>query len=149
MIKKTFTSTDLDGKPFEETYYFNISKYELMRVAFDLGIDENGDLDFAKDYTPEQIAEATSMVFLADKVDDIMDSFEKIISAAVGRKSDDGKHLVKDGVWDEFRSSSAYSDLIFSFLEDKDGMSGFMNAVLGPDVKSALAETNQEALPKN
>lgn len=135
MIKKDFTTTDLDGNPFEETYYFNISRIELVRLLSEWGIKSDDEKEMAAFQRKlDDLVEARD-------VDAVMDWFDTILETAVGRRSSDGKRLVKSAqIWQEFKSSSAYSDLLIDLSQDSTLMGHFVDGILGNDVKAATGQ---------
>lgn len=133
MIKQEFATYNLDGEEIRETYYFNITRTELIRVLAKWGIDSD-DAEVYEDFRRHVDG------LVADKdIDGVMSMFDDLLSIAVGIKSSDGKHLVKpDDIWPRFRASSCYSDLLIDLAKDSSKMQSFMDGILGADIQSRM-----------
>lgn len=118
MIKKTIKFNDLDGKPLEETFYFNLRRDELMRMEF---MEDGGSYsDHIK-----KIAEAKNG-------GQIFDTFEQIIRASLGYRHEDGVQFVKEKAYtDRFMNSEAYSELFTELMMggEKD-WADFINGIM-------------------
>lgn len=132
MLKKTIVYHDYDGNERSEIFYFNLSKAEVMELEFSY----NGGLT--------NVVE--QMVNTQDAVR-IMELFKKIIMAAYGEKSADGKRFMKIGpdgrrLAEAFVETEAYSELFMELVTDPKKFADFIAAVIPAskaDVKAALA----------
>lgn len=131
MLKKNIEFVDFEGEKQVSTEYFNMTRMEL--------------LNFQDSVMPENFKD------LQEYINDIVDKQDirgmfKVIKAMVllsyGKKSEDGKHFLKNAaIREEFESSLAYSALIESFFEDQDGkvMTSFVEGIINSIPKESTA----------
>lgn len=132
MLKKTIVYHDYDGNERSENFYFNLSKAEVMEMEFSF----NGGMT----NVIEQMVNTQDVVR-------IMELFKKIIMAAYGEKSADGKRFMKIGpdgrrLAEGFVETEAYSELFMELVTDPKKFADFITAVIPAsqsDVKAALA----------
>ena len=127
MIKKTITYTDLNGAETTEDYYFHINKGEMMRMqlsegmALDVKIDR---LIQTRDYK------------------EIVATIESFIDLSYGVRSENGKSFIKNPKQLElFKSSEAYSELVWSLNTDEDEMRDFIFGIFPSNLKEVTEET--------
>lgn len=131
MLKKNIEFVDFEGEKQVSTEYFNMTRMEL--------------LNFQDSVMPEKFKD------LQEYINDIVDKQDirgmfKVIKAMVllsyGKKSEDGKHFLKNAaIREEFESSLAYNALIESFFEDQDGtvMTSFVEGIINSIPKESTA----------
>ena len=127
MIKKTITYTDLNGAETTEDYYFHINKGEMMRMqlsegmALDVKIDR---LIQTRDYKQ------------------IVATIESFIDLSYGVRYENGKSFIKNPKQLElFKSSEAYSELVWSLYTDEDEMRDFIFGIFPSNLKEVTEET--------
>lgn len=127
MIKKTITYTDLNDAETTEDYYFHINKGEMMRMqlsegmALDVKIDR---LIQTRDYK------------------EIVATIESFIDLSYGVRSENGKSFIKNPKQLElFKSSEAYSELVWSLYTDEDEMRDFIFGIFPSNLKEVTEET--------
>ena len=127
MIKKTITYTDLNGAETTEDYYFHINKGEMMQMqlsegmALDVKIDR---LIQTRDYK------------------EIVATIESFIDLSYGVRSENGKSFIKNPKQLElFKSSEAYSELVWSLYTDEDEMRDFIFGIFPSNLKEVTEET--------
>lgn len=115
MFKEEITYEDYNGETRTEDFYFHLSKSEAVKM-------ENS-IDGGLSNKIKQIAAAN------DKPQ-LIDLFEKIVLAAYGLKSDDGKRFEKsEDIRNAFKESPAY-DVFFMRLLSEDGYAAkFISAI--------------------
>lgn len=116
MLKKTIPFNGFDGKPTEETWYFNLTEVEVTRLdaEFEPGLGE-----YVKNFDENTSAE------------EMLGLFERLIQMSVGTKSPDGTRFVKNQeVVDDFLASAAYSALFAQLATSPDMAVDFFNGVL-------------------
>lgn len=146
MFKRTITYEDFDGEKVSETFYFNLSKAELIELEVEY---EKGFSSFL-----ERIIETNDRK-------ELIKQFKAIVLMAYGQKSEDGKRFVKnEKLREEFASTAAYSQL-FEELAIDDGKAsefliGCMPKELGDEIskkelqdKTAAALTSVPSPPPN
>lgn len=125
MLKKTIKFTDYDGNPREEDFYFNLTKAELsiMEMSHVGGFRKK----------MERIIKAQDGPAL-------IEAFQDIIQTAYGVKSDDGRRFIKSPeLFEEFKQTEAYSELIMELLGSEKGAAEFIAQVMPQDVVAEAA----------
>lgn len=126
MLKKKIKYTDFNDVEREETFYFNLSKAELI----ELYAEENGGFD---EYIKSIVESGNNKEILA--------TFKKIIRMAYGEKSLDGKYLKKsEELSDNFCATNAYSELVMELMSNEETAANFINSVIPADVKNQVEE---------
>lgn len=103
MYKKTITYTDFDGVERTETFLFNFTKEQTMKLQNSVagGLDER----------IKKLNVATDNV-------EIYNLFRSIVLDAYGEKSEDGRHFYKsDKIKNEFESTEAFSEIVWSLID--------------------------------
>ena len=119
MYKKTIKYTDYDGEEREETFYFNLSKAEVLRTEMSVA---GGYTELLKKIVKEK-----------DNVK-LYKMFEDIVTKSYGVKSDDGKRFIKsDEQTKAFMETEAYSEMIVS-LFDADEAVKFITGIFPKDM---------------
>lgn len=120
MITKTITYTDYNGLERTEKFYFNLSEVELS----------DGDI-------------YDTLVKITNTGDPqtLLGLFKKIILAAYGEKSEDGRRFIKnDEIRSAFSQTEAYSKLFMELATDADKLSDFVNSLIPDSLKDKAAE---------
>lgn len=126
MFSRTFTYKDYNGNTRTDTWYFNLDKAELMKME----LGAWGGLDalmkrLVREENPEKIVE----------------TFEKIILAAVGEKSPDGRKFIKnEEIREDFRQTPAYADLFYELVMDSEKANAFFKACMPEELAAAITE---------
>lgn len=120
MLTKNITYTDYNGTERTETFYFNLNEAELAEME----LTTEGGLR-------EWLEKITKSV---DKVE-IMKTFKKILMAAYGEKSADGRRLDKSPeISRNFTHTEAYNKLFLELIASGDkGMAEFINSIVPPN----------------
>ena len=120
MLKKTIKFNDYNGVEREETYYFNLSKAEIMEMEMS---------------TTGGFTEMLEKIIEAQDVPSIIKIFKNIILKAYGEKSPDGKRFIKsEELSTAFSQTEAYSELFMELATDADAASKFVNGII-PEIK--------------
>lgn len=128
MIKKTVTYTDFDGNERTEDLYFNLTKNEMLEMAFEMpevtdtvGTDpDNVDVDAASRMLVEKLGNAGIVKFIKD-----------LVFKAYGVKSEDGRRFIKSPeLSTEFTQTMAYDEFIMSLLSNDEDASEFVKGVI-------------------
>lgn len=116
MLKKTITFIDFNDKEVSEDHFFHLSKADLV----ELEVGHDGGL-----------SNALQEIVNSNDGKRIILEFKKLILAAYGTKSDDGRRFIKtDGLREEFASSEAYSTLFMELVTDADKAAEFVNGIV-------------------
>ena len=130
MLKKTVTYTDYNGVERTESFYFNLTKAEI--VEMELGVDGGW---------------TARMQNIIDSKDGptIMREFKKLIMLSYGEKSEDGKRFIKSKELSEkFIQTEAYNTIFMEIVTDSKAAAEFANGILPEDSKS-----RQDMLPSS
>lgn len=120
MLKRDITYEDFDGKQVTETFYFNLSKSELVKMEYS---EEGG------------FGEYLQKVVKAGDSKAILQLFDRIVLDAYGEKSEDGKRFNKSAELSEaFLRSAAYDALFMQLAEDSDAAAKFIQDILPKDL---------------
>lgn len=125
MLAKKITYIDYDGVERTETFYFNLSKAELieMQLSVDGGMEK----------------ELQRMIDSKD-VTQLAASFKNVILKSYGEKSPDGKRFIKSKeISEAFSQTEAYSDLFTELMSDADKAADFINAII-PKIPDGTVE---------
>lgn len=122
MLKKTMQTVDFGGTERTETYYFNLTKAEIMEMQ--LGT-EGGFVEMI-----HRIVDAKSQLELAEM-------FKKIICKSYGVLSPDGRKFIKNqAVLDDFMATQAFSDLYMELVGDDNKATAFFEGIMPEDMKN-------------
>ena len=127
MYKKTITYEDYNNVTRTEDFYFNLTQAELAEMEFG---------------TSGGLADMLTQISKSMDQPSIIAMFKKIILAAYGVKSPDGKYFRKnDEIRNDFMSTEAYSILFIELASDSDSASEFINGVI-----PKIEQKNQPAI---
>lgn len=116
MISKTMTYTDYDGNERTETFWFNISKAELIELETSV---KGGLRKVMEKAVQEQDGPK------------IMNLFKEIVLKAYGEKSNDGRRFMKSPeITKNFSETEAYVDLFMELATDEKAANAFMEGVM-------------------
>lgn len=134
MIKKTLTFTNFLGEKETESFYFNMSEGELIKLQLS-AIDQKTESFQDK---LEKIAKGLQGRELVNVIDDL-------VLGSYGEKTSDGKRFVKNAqLRENFTSSNAYSALITELFTDAGKLAEFVNGVVPQDLISSSKEKARE-----
>lgn len=120
MYKWPVTYTDYNGVERSETFYFNLTKAELMEMELS---------------TTGGLAEMLQGIIDSKDVPAIASFFKQILLKAYGVKSADGRLFKKnDELRAEFEQTEAFSEILMSLYTDADLASKFVNSIIPPDL---------------
>ena len=125
MLKKIITYTDYNGVERTETFYFNLSKAELMEM--ELGVTGG-------------MTEMLDKIIAAKDAPSLMKTFKEMIMKAYGVKSDDGKRLIKsEELSIAFTQTEAYSVLFMELITDDKAAADFVNGIIPNEIQTEVA----------
>jgi hypothetical protein len=130
MLKHDITYENFDGEQVTETFYFNLTKTEIieLEVGYDGGLEATIKRIIAANENRKLVAE-----------------FKKIVLLAYGVKSEDGKRFIKsDQIREEFSQTAAYDELFIKLASDADYAADFIKGIL-PKGMAAEIEKNEKA----
>ena len=121
MLVKKIKYTDYNDVERNETFYFNLSKPELIELQ---ASQEGGLSEYINKIAEEQ------------DMKKIIEFFKTIINISYGCKSADGKRFVKSKELTEaFMQSEAYSELFMELSSNAEAAAEFVNGIVPKDLK--------------
>ena len=121
-IKKTYT--DYNGNEKTETFWFNLNKAELAKLA----LGPRGGLDAVI----EEITRTTD-------VGRVLDLIKEILLMSYGRKTPDGRFAKTDedghSYAREFEQTVAFDEIYMDLFTDVDSLIAFINGVVPAQLK--------------
>lgn len=134
MLKRDITYEDFDGQTVTETFYFNLTKTEIveLEVGYDGGLES----------TLRRIVNTKDTKAL-------MKEFKRIVLMAYGVRSEDGKRFVKsDELREQFTQTAAYDALFIELATNDDAAAKFIQGVVPRDLAAEIvAQSIPEQLP--
>lgn len=116
MFKKTMTYKDYNGEDVTRTFYFNISRAELIELE---ASSDGGVFTLIDQLTENR------------DIHRIVEIFKTLILKSIGRKSPDGERFIKsEEIAQEFSQTEAFSDLFVELASDSDFAAEFVKGIL-------------------
>lgn len=126
MVKKTIKYKDFNEQEREETFYFHLSKANLIELE---ARKRGGLRTYLERIQSEQDTEKI-WGFLSD-----------IVLMSYGKRSDDGSRHIKNAqIREEFESSEAFSELLMGLLSDPAGAAEFINGLIPHDLRAQVGQ---------
>ena len=120
MLKRDITYEDFNGDTVTETFYFNLTKTEIieLEVSYDGGLEA-----------------MLRSIIKAENVRALVSEFKKIVLLSYGERSEDGKRFVKnDGMREAFSQTAAFDTLFMELATNDDAASIFIKGILPKDM---------------
>lgn len=135
MIKKTIKYTDYAGKEQVGEFYFNMSKGELVLLEMS-AVDEN----------TEGMNDKLNRLITSRNGKEIADTFKEIVDLSYGERTVDQTRFQKEDADGKslavrFRSTGAYSELIYELATDAEKGAEFINGLMPQNLRD---EVNKE-----
>lgn len=120
MIKRTIKYTDFNDVKREEDFYFNLTKDEVLELQASV---------------PGGYGAYIEGISNAEDIQAVYEQVKKFIDISYGVKSEDGREFKKsEELLNAFKSTNAYSALIFDMLDEQDSLVNFINGILPQDL---------------
>lgn len=127
MLKREITYEDFNGNTHTESFYFNMSKPELIELEVEHQNGFDGMLQKIIDTKDNK---------------ELIAQFKKIILMAYGIKSDDGKRFIKsDELREEFEQTAAFHTLFMELATDDKVAAVFISGILPADMRDNVEKT--------
>lgn len=120
MLKRDITYEDFNGETVTETFYFNLTKTEIieLEVEYKVGLEET-----------------IKAIIKAEDNKSLIAEFKKIVLLAYGVKSEDGRRFIKsDKLREEFSQSAAYDALFMDMATNEDAAANFIMGIIPKDL---------------
>lgn len=134
MLAKEITYTDLNGNERTDTYYFNLTKAEL--IEYDSAF-EDGALQYLTTLSkqPEKFKKQ------------LVEAFKDLILRSYGEKTPNGRFVKSQELRDAFAASEAYSELFLEITNTEHGAANFINAIVPQVSAEEDSANNVKPLP--
>lgn len=120
MLPRVIEYEDFDGNPHKETFYFHLSKPELIELEVGVG---------------DGFSAFLQRIVKADNKPELVKWFKKIILMSYGIKSEDGRRFIKsEEISTEFSQTAAYSVLFDELASDENKAVEFLTGVFPKDM---------------
>lgn len=121
MLRKEINWIDYNGNERTETFYFNLSKAELV----ELQLRANGNFE-----------EYINRLIQSQNMKEIAETIKDIIKLSYGEKSLDGRSFQKsEEITNNFLSTEAYSILFMELITDAGKAADFINGIIPKETK--------------
>ena len=123
MFSKTFEYKGYDGNIHKETWWFNLSESELLKLELGSVGGLNG---------------LMNRMLREEHPDQVVDIFEKIILSSVGERSADGRRFLKrnGAVAEDFRETPAYDKLFLELVSSGEALTSFLKGAIPDEVRA-------------
>lgn len=133
MLTKEITYTDLNGNQRTDTYYFNLTKAELLEYDSSF---EDGVLNYLTFLTKNGDKMKGKLVL----------AFKDLILRSYGEKTPNGRFIKNEELREAFAASEAYSELFMEITSSEENAANFINAII-PQVPEAKTADNVTPIP--
>lgn len=117
MLTKEISYTDLNGNQRTDTYYFNLTKAEL--IEYDSSF-EDGVLNYLTFLTKNGDKMKGKLVL----------AFKDLILRSYGEKTVNGRFVKSEELREAFAASEAYSELFMEITSSEEAAANFINAII-------------------
>ncbi len=129
MLKRDITYKDFNDKEVTDTFYFNLTKSEIveLEVGYKGGLYE----------TIQRIIDTNDRGGLVTE-------FKRIVLLAYGQKSEDGKRFIKsEQLREEFSQTAAYDGLFIELATNDEAAANFIKGVLPADMVAEVENADK------
>jgi len=134
MLKRDITYEDFNGNTVTETFYFNISKPELVEM----------DVEYK-----EGMHAFLQKIIDTKDAKELIVQFKTLVLMAYGQKSEDGKRFIKnDQLREEFSQTAAYQALFMELATDDNAVALFIKGILPKDLAAVVDQDKLQSLPQ-
>ena len=124
MYKKMIKYTDYNGIEHEDAFYFNMTKFDLMRINTE---------------HPGGFEDYINRITRAVDTKSLVETFERIVKEAYGEKDETGLRFVKSKeLSEEFAQTEAYSELMMELISNESAAADFINGII-PKIEAPIA----------
>ena len=133
MLKRDITYTNFDDVEVTETFYFNISKQELLKLESEY---------------PEGIAKAFEKIGKGGDNAKIYETFRNFVLRSYGERSEDGKTFKKTPeITEEFSHTAAFDQLLWEIGTDANKAVTFLQGVLPKEFAGKIMQQDKPIGP--
>jgi hypothetical protein len=133
MLKRDITYENFDGEKVTETFYFNLTKSEI--VELEVGYDEG-------------LQEVLQRIIKTENRKRLIEEFKRIILLSYGERSEDGKRFVKnDQLREGFAQTAAYDALFIELATNEESAAVFIKGIIPKDFAQEVEKAEVVKLP--
>lgn len=131
MLKKTLTFRDMDGVEHTEDWYFGLDAADVARLE----LASNGMLSDRLAAIGQRLEENDGSEEGKEKIvrangREIMQLFEELIMASVGKRSEDGRrHVKNDDIRTDFQQTGSFGEFLIELSTNPVEASQFINQI--------------------
>lgn len=127
MIKKEISFINLDGKKVTKTYYFHLTKSDLvdMNLAIEGGMEKKW----------RNLVEAKNAT-------EIMKEFKELILMSVGERGEDGESFIKTRA--KFENSLAFDELLMELATNTEAATSFLKGIMPADLREQVEKLEEK-----
>jgi hypothetical protein len=133
MLKREITYEDFNGEKATDTFYFNLTKTEIieLEVSYEGGLEA-----------------ALKRIVATNDSKNLIAEFRRIVLLAYGVKSDDGKRFIKSNeLREEFSQTAAYDALFMELATNDEAAATFIKGIIPKDMTQEVAKSEVSVLP--
>lgn len=134
MYKKELSYKDYNGQQRTEEFWFHLNQVELIDI--EVTIDRRGLLAYL-DTVQKSNDKAKALDFV-----------KMLIRNSFGIKSEDGRFIKSDRIWEEFASTAAYPALFMTLMKSDIEMEAFINGVVPADVREQMTVNKKDSVER-
>lgn len=124
MLKREIKYTNFDDEEVTETFYFNLSKSELIELEVE---------------REEGMSEWLQAIIETKDHKELIAQFKRLVLLTYGQKSEDGKRFIKnDQLREEFSQTPAYDALFMELALDDGAAVAFIKGIMPKDMAGDL-----------
>lgn len=132
MYKKELSYKDYNGQQRTEEFWFHLNEAELIDI--EVRIDRRGLLSYLDTVQKSN-----------DKVK-ALDFIKMLIQTSFGMKTEDGRFIKSDRIWEEFYSTAAYPALFMTLMKSEIEMEAFVNGIVPADVREQMTVNKKNSV---
>ncbi|MET0466308.1 MAG: hypothetical protein ABW007_24330 [Chitinophagaceae bacterium] len=133
MLKRDITYEDFDGEKVTETFYFNLTKSEIIEL--EVGYKEG-------------LQEVLQRIIKTEDKKRLIEEFKRIILLSYGERSEDGKRFIKnDGLREAFSQTAAYDALFIELATNEESAALFIKGIIPKDFVQEVEKAEVVNLP--
>lgn len=133
MLKREIKYEDFDGNEVTDTYYFNLTRSEMieLEVGYKDGLEA-----------------ALRRIIETNDRQKLIAEFKNLVLLSYGVKSDDGKRFIKsDQLREEFTQTPAYDALFMELATNDDAAATFIKGIVPKDFSKEMDKIQDVQLP--
>ena len=122
MFKRTIKYTDFNGNAQVEEVFFHLSKAEIIEME------------------AKNVQELFEKIVKNQDKEQLVGEFKRLILAAYGQKSEDGKRFIKTPeLSQEFSQTAAFDELFLELCTNENSATNFIMGILPKDLMDQVA----------